>query len=361
MLNRSHINFLFRTCIVTIIVYLSFEYALPVLFPFLLGYLLMKFLLPLSEKIRKKLGAPSWYVNAAVIILFFVFIFSLIIFICWQTWRQMQLFLKNLDVYRQMYGNTISNITKTCCHMADYYLCVNDGSTYNFVTSQMAEFQSECTAMLRRNMTQIVSGGMGYITSVLTFFAFIIISMIILCKDTDRIEKAIINSTYGEALLQIRHKIKSTGLAYAKSQCVIILCNWFVCGGGMLLAGNPYFLLAGLFTALIDALPVLGSGIVLIPMGIYYAIKGKFMATAILITAYVITIFARELLEARLLGNRMEMLPFFMLITIYIGIKLFGIAGIILGPFGIVLIRCILDVLPPQTNSISYTDDILDK
>ena len=106
---------------------------------------------------------------------------------------------------------------------------------------------------------------------------------------------------------------------------------------------NPYFILIGLLISLFDALPVLGSGMILCPVGIYYIFHNNFAYAAILFAAYVITIFVREILEAKLLGGNMDILPFFMLVSIYIGLKIFGIAGIVLGPFAVVITRTIYE------------------
>ena len=82
---------------------------------------------------------------------------------------------------------------------------------------------------------------------------------------------------------------------------------------------------------------------VLCPVAIYYIFHSNFAYAAILFVAYIITIFVREILEAKLLGNNMDILPFFMLVSIYIGLKIFGISGIVLGPFAVVIIRTVYE------------------
>lgn len=100
----------------------------------------------------------------------------------------------------------------------------------------------------------------------------------------------------------------------------------------------------GLFISIFDAFPILGSGMILIPWGLVNYSMVLFSAAAVLLTAYLLTVFTRELLEARLIGSNLNTLPFFTLASIYIGISLYGVCGIFLGPFAVVLIRSIYQI-----------------
>lgn len=96
--------------------------------------------------------------------------------------------------------------------------------------------------------------------------------------------------------------------------------------------------------AVFDAFPVLGSGLIFLPWGIYQFLEQDYYVAAVLVTTYLLTLFIREYLEARLLGQGMGLNPFFMLAAIFVGVKLFGVTGIFLGPLAIVLIQVILSV-----------------
>lgn len=98
-------------------------------------------------------------------------------------------------------------------------------------------------------------------------------------------------------------------------------------------SANPYCIVIGLFISIFDAFPILGSGMILIPWGLVKLFHGSFFAAAVLLTAYLLTVFTRELLEARLIGSNLNTLPFFTLASIYIGISLYGVCGIFLCPF----------------------------
>lgn len=329
--------------IITAIVCLSLKFILPLVFPFIIAYLFLRMLLPVINFLRKKCGLPVWFSYGSTLTIFFVSASGAFSLIVWLICRQIQLLINNFPVYYQLYSSFFYSCLKKCCHCVDYYLSVQDGTTLNFANEKIALLQTGYVDKLLNNAGQIFSGCINIFTHVIAIIFIILVSMIVLCRDIDRIHNLYAKNRFYPHIHKIMHTLKETGLGYLKSQGIIICTNWFVCSLAFMLIKNPYFVLIGLLISLIDALPILGSGLVLCPVGIYYIFHSNFACAAILFIAYIITIFVREILEAKLLGNNMDILPFFMLLSIYIGLKLFGVSGIVLGPFAVVIIRTIYE------------------
>jgi len=121
----------------------------------------------------------------------------------------------------------------------------------------------------------------------------------------------------------------------------LILLISTVCTLGLFLIKNAYAMLFGVAIGLFDAFPVLGSGLILVPWSILCFIRGKAFAGAVLLTLFGVCQFLREYLEPKLLGGKMGIRPVQSLMAIYIGYELFGVLGLFLGPFGLVLIKSI--------------------
>ncbi|MCX4326257.1 MAG: AI-2E family transporter [Lachnospiraceae bacterium] len=343
MYARSLLKTIAILSLITAIVCLSLKYILPLVFPFILAYIFMRMLLPAIKFLNKKCGLPSWFSYSSILAGFFISASGAFMLIIWLLCRQVQLLVNNFPVYYQLYSSFFYNSLKKCCNCIDYYLSVQNGTTLNFANEKIADLQTCYIDKLVNNAGQIFSGCFSVFARVMTLILIIVISMIVLCRDIDKIHNVYAKSRFYPQIHKIMHTLKETGLGYIKSQGIIICVNWFVCSIAFLLIHNPYFILIGLLISLVDALPILGSGMVLCPVGIYYIFHNNFAFAAILFTAYIITVFVREILEARLLGGNMDILPFFMLLSIYIGLKIFGITGIVLGPFGVVIIRTIYE------------------
>lgn len=113
------------------------------------------------------------------------------------------------------------------------------------------------------------------------------------------------------------------------------------CSLGLFLTDNPYALLFGVVIGIFDAFPVLGSGLILVPWAAFHFFAGNAFAGAVLLTTYGICQFVREYLEPKLLGGKMGLRPVHSLMAVYLGYELFGFSGLLLGPFGLVLIKSI--------------------
>ena len=74
------------------------------------------------------------------------------------------------------------------------------------------------------------------------------------------------------------------------------------------------------------------------PLSIQQFIGGSYVRGAVCLLVYVACIFIRELLEPRLIGKKIGVSPIAILLSIYAGIKLFGMWGIIGGPLGFIII-----------------------
>lgn len=103
--------------------------------------------------------------------------------------------------------------------------------------------------------------------------------------------------------------------------------------------GNPYYILAGVGIGILDALPVFGTGTVLIPWTLLCFLRGKWGRGMAVFAIYLLCYFLREILEARLMANQVGLTPLETLVSIYVGLQLFGLWGFLLGPVGILIVK----------------------
>ena len=85
-------------------------------------------------------------------------------------------------------------------------------------------------------------------------------------------------------------------------------------------------------------------------------INGNLFAAAVLITVYLLCQIIREVTEPKLIGDKIGIKPLYTLISMYIGLRLFGIAGFILGPIGLITITAILKGVNDRENCDTNSD-----
>lgn len=118
---------------------------------------------------------------------------------------------------------------------------------------------------------------------------------------------------------------------------VVIFVILFIIFGGIMHV--EYASLLALLTAFLDFLPFLGTGIIITPWAIYCLITGEYVSAVILVITYVICLLVHRLLEPKLVGDSVGMSPFATLLSMFIGYRLIGMLGLIVGiPVGMVLI-----------------------
>ena len=115
---------------------------------------------------------------------------------------------------------------------------------------------------------------------------------------------------------------------------------------GLMLLGVDYPLLFGLVIAIVDALPVFGTGTVLIPWSLALFFQGELRRGVGLLILYGAAALTRQALEPRLVGRQIGLDPLLTLMALYTGFRLCGVAGMILFPIGAIFLRQVL--APPQ-------------
>ncbi len=145
----------------------------------------------------------------------------------------------------------------------------------------------------------------------------------------------------GGALL---HRLKSTLGGYAKSQLYLSAVTFGLCALGLLLLGHPRAILWAIPIALIDALPVFGTGTFLIPWAVISFLRGNVHEGGGLMLLYGVISIVRTILEPRFLGKQIGLHPLLTLLSLYGGFRLFGFPGMVLLPIGVILLKQLYDL-----------------
>ena len=103
-----------------------------------------------------------------------------------------------------------------------------------------------------------------------------------------------------------------------------------------------------LFIGFVDALPILGSGTVMVPWSIICGLNGDLKLGIAIIVLLVIMSIIRQLLEPKLVSKNIGVHPIFTLIAMYTGFKIIGIIGLLVGPIVLIIVKNIFASLIDQ-------------
>lgn len=144
-----------------------------------------------------------------------------------------------------------------------------------------------------------------------------------------------------ETVIKFRRQ-KSNFTQMIGIEIILILLSMLETTVGFLILKIPNAFTLGIVCGLLDILPYVGTIIVFIPIIIYNIIMKNYICAFGLICLYVIVQIVREVLEAKFLSDKLDIHPLVVLLSIYIGVKIFGILGILVGPMYSILAKEII-------------------
>ena len=320
--------------VTVLLLFLVFRFLLPLVLPFVLAYFCAKMVSPAIHFFTDKL---KWKKKITVVLIVIVTVGAIIGFIGYVgslAIGQLILLLQKIPVYEQMADQTLEEF---CCR-CDEVLDLAVGTSYEYVEVQITQIYDSIGNDILPKLSSCATDILKWVAGAGSgIFIFFVSTLLILLDDSfPKVPKK---------FRPFVKRLKSAGLAYIKAQGIIIFLIAVMMTVGLLLMKNSYAILLGIGIAVFDAVPVLGSGIILVPWALVEIARGDFFAASILTTLFVIATFLREILEPRLLGKELGMKPLFVLISVYVGAKLFGIGGILLGPVALTVLKAADDVI----------------
>ncbi|MCQ4923668.1 AI-2E family transporter [Tissierella carlieri] len=129
---------------------------------------------------------------------------------------------------------------------------------------------------------------------------------------------------------------------YMKAQVTLMIITFIILGIGLTIIGAKHPILISAGIAILDIIPVLGAGIVMIPWAVINFIIGNKDMGADLATLYVILVILRQFIEPKIVGKEIGVRPLYTFIATILGSIILGPIGIILGPLAAVIISSIM-------------------
>lgn len=329
--------------------WLFFKYALGAFIPFILAALIAAIISPAAEFVSKKTKIPRKVSAAFLVILFFAAIATLIYFALSRLLGELGNLIYRLSKDPEAISHAISKIGNTL------------GAKFGFLQKI---FESEALQKLGLDLDRILPDALGSIMSSLTSslpsaavnivskipetilcVAVLLISAFYFCTDKEAISRAFISllpDRWQSKIPEIKGKIGSTLIGYIKAYLLIMLLTFCEVFLGLSILGVNYALILSIIIAIVDILPILGTGTVLIPWAIFAFITSNTRLGLGLLILYAAVLIIRQFAEPKIVGNTLGLHPLATLASIYLGISFLGLAGIFIGPIAAMLLKSFL-------------------
>lgn len=322
----------------TIGVYLAFEFILPLVYPFIFAYAVAALILPVTKMLERKCRIPRTIGGTITLIVLLVITGVGLFYLGKNLLEQFQMLVKNIPIYQSMIIDTINSFCSGC----DEFLGLAKGEAMAFFESNMNTIILEVQNSVMPMMTEHTIQAAFAVVKVVGALLFAVISILLIVQDAEEIGNIYRKLPIYKDIKAVTSKLSGAGTAYLKAQVIIMSIISVINVCGLLLIGNEYALLLGIGIAILDALPVFGGGTIFIPWAIFSFFSKDIYTAAILVSLYLITQFIRQILEPKLIGDKIGIKPIFTIMAMYVGVSLFGILGFILGPIALIIIISIV-------------------
>ncbi len=137
--------------------------------------------------------------------------------------------------------------------------------------------------------------------------------------------------------------LRTTFWRWLKAESILCLVTFVMLLLGFWYLGVDYALLTAGRVAIVDALPVLGTGTVLVPWSVYQLLLGSVPRGVALLALYAVILLVRNLLEPKLVAAQAGLPPLAALMAMYLGFRLFGVGGMLLAPVVMMFVKQLQD------------------
>lgn len=210
---------------------------------------------------------------------------------------------------------------------------------------------SKLSSLLTAPISGVVSTAKQIPTLLLNFLITIIMTCF-LTSDFDKVTtflKAQLSEKRQADISRAKYLLKTSFLKILKAYGLIILVTFteMLIGLTVLkLIGvykSNYIVIIAAVTAIVDIFPVLGTGTIIFPWAVYSLIVGNYGLAIGLIVIYAVIAVIRQVIEPKLVAGQLGLPPFMTIIGMFLGLKLFGVIGMLIMPILIIMLKLLND------------------
>jgi len=308
--------------------------------PFLIGFIIAELLEPSIKFVKKKTNLTRKTSSILVLVIFFVICITLILLGIIFLVSEATDFLSGLNGY-------IEIIIKKVQEMSSFFKFNNMNDNIKIMLENWTlEFITDAGNIVKNYLTNFIK----WITKIPNFLVYLVITVLstyFISSDKfyilDRMEYHFTKKWIGNIREKVRG-IRNSLFSYVKAEIIMVAISFIIVLIGLnvfnILGFNvKYPLLMAVIIGFVDALPILGSGTVLIPWAIISFLDGDTALGSLLLGLYVFTLVAKQFLEPKIVSNKIGIHPIFTLIAMYTGFKFLGLIGLLAGPIILIILK----------------------
>ena len=333
--------FILYIILVLIVVYLLFKLGI-FLFPFTLALFFSIMTQPFSRFLEKKLKFSQKIATIVSIVLFLVIFLGFISLSALRLSGEIYKLSINLNKYSKEAQSLWNTAIDKVYSLLGYFPEGFDEQVKNSINGFIRMGTSKLGSFINSLINFITS-----IPTIILYICITILSTFFISLDKNKI-MAFLEQQFPKSWIKKVYNIKREMFnvlgSYIRAQIILMT----ICFFELLISFNilsflkfnlQYPLIFSIVICIIDALPILGAGAVLLPWSLISFVTGDINLGLALLVIYFLVLSVRQMLEPKLISQNLGVHPLVTLISMYSGFKFFGVIGFLIGPVVMIILK----------------------
>lgn len=325
-------------------IWLFLKYLFPIFLPFFLGFLLALAAEP-AVRFATRLKLPRWAATGVGVSLTLVLLTGLVGLLGATAVKELGVLAGRLPDLQDTATQTADKLRIFLENAADKapdgVRPLVDRSVDRLMDSGSALMEQATVRLpgaISGFLSRVPDGALGLGTGILSGFMFSVRLPKLKMQIRDRLPEA-----WKTKLFPALKRSKNALLGWLKAQAKLAAVTFCIITAGLLLLQIPLAPLWAAGIALVDAVPLLGTGTVMVPWAVISLIQGRQLRAIGLLCIFGAALLTRTTLEPRLVGRHLGLDPLVTLIFLYLGYRFWGILGMLLAPMLVAAITAATD------------------
>jgi sporulation integral membrane protein YtvI len=349
------ITFIYLAIFVSIYCFLI-KYAMGYIFPFVFAAVLSVFLQPVVRKFTKKFKLKSHgFISTVLVLLLVVGVVGILAGAGYALYVELKDFIAYLTATVTSVDDLILMVESTAMNFIGKLPKGIGNALSEYVTDFFNNLGTKETSFDLSSLSAPLSGAWSVVKGIPTFLVSIvvtIISCVFMTSEYDKVRDMILemcSEETGEKLINAKRTV-TTGIgklfkAYA-TLMLITFTEVFLGLNLMKLIGiyeGGYIPIIAFVTCIVDIVPVLGTGTIVIPWAVYNIITGDFAMGVALMLLYAVITVIRQVIEPKLVANQVGLPSIVTIMAMFLGGRLLGAIGILAVPLTVIVLKLMYD------------------
>lgn len=310
--------------------------------PFVIGWLIAMIANPLVRFLEKRLKIVRKHSSVLIVVAVLALILALLYFLITKLAAEAAGFAEDIPMYYNVASVEFREFLIRAERLLQF-LPQNAQDSINQFIDHMGEYLNLLVQKIASPTVTVAGNVVKSIPAALVYTIVTIFSSYLFIVDRDKLLELFRRymPEGGARYFQyVKKDVRRLIGGYFLAQFKIMFVIAAVLALGFLVLGVNYALLLAVIIAVLDFLPVLGTGTILIPWAVIRLVSGQYAFGAGLLIIYVLTLVLRQIIQPKIVGDTMGLDPLMTLLFLYLGFKFSGIAGMILAvPVGMLFLN----------------------